>query len=114
VKEVIRKRFELKEEDQKRDMMSSSIRHGMDRNDAVAEAALRIIAGTDTTATVIRIAMLHIITNPLVYTRLQSEIDDTSTPEGSINSSETARASLSPSRDQRRREDVSSVHGSLV
>lgn len=91
MKEVIRKRFELKEEDQKRDMMSSFIRHGMNRNDAVAEAALQIIAGTDTTATVIRIAMLHIITNPLVYTRLQSEIDGTSTQDGSIISSETAR-----------------------
>ena len=34
------------------------------------------MAGSDTTATVIRIGMMHIATSPLVYQRLQREIDE--------------------------------------
>ena len=33
-------------------------------------------AGSDTTATSTRATLLHIVTNPLVYSKLQSEIDD--------------------------------------
>ena len=42
VKEVVRRRFELKDHEQKRDMMGSFIRHGISREDVVAEAALQM------------------------------------------------------------------------
>ncbi|MCJ1307795.1 hypothetical protein MMC25_001443 [Agyrium rufum] len=58
-----------------RDMLSSFIGHGLTQSEAGAEAAVVIIAGADTTATAIRATFLHIITNPVVYRRLQEEID---------------------------------------
>lgn len=90
VKEVVRRRFELEPHEQKFDMMGSFIRHGVDRIDAVAEAVLQIVAGTDTTATTMRVAMLYVITNPHIYKRLQAEIDST-VREGHIISDEQAR-----------------------
>lgn len=48
------------------------------------------MAGTDTTATTMRVAMLYVITNPHIYKRLQAEIDST-VREGRIISDEQAR-----------------------
>jgi hypothetical protein len=42
VKEVVRKRFDVEGNEQKRDMMGSFIRHGINRTDAVAEATLQM------------------------------------------------------------------------
>lgn len=39
-----------------------------------ATADLASFAGSDTTATSIRALLLHIITNPLVYAKVQAEI----------------------------------------
>jgi hypothetical protein len=44
VKEVVRRRFEVEPHEQKRDMMGSFIRHGVNRTDAVAEAVLQMHA----------------------------------------------------------------------
>ncbi len=57
------------------DMLGSFIRHGLTQEVASGETLLQIVAGTDTTATGLKIIMLHIMTNPAVYRKLQEEID---------------------------------------
>ncbi|KAI9150078.1 Pisatin demethylase [Paramyrothecium foliicola] len=62
--------------DKRSDMLASFMRHGL-RDDALrSEATEQIIAGSDTTAGSIRAILLHVITNPRVYSTLQKEIDD--------------------------------------
>ena len=58
------------------DMLASFARHGLGRDDLCTEAFLQILAGSDTTATAIRATMLHLISNPRVYRRLQAEVDE--------------------------------------
>jgi cytochrome P450 len=62
--------------DKRSDMLASFIRHGLSGDELRTEALEQIIAGSDTTATAIRTTMLHVITNPRVYAKLQREIDD--------------------------------------
>ncbi|KAH6621685.1 cytochrome P450 [Chaetomium sp. MPI-SDFR-AT-0129] len=69
----------------KRDMLGSFVAHGLTREEAEGETVVQIIAGSDTSATAIRSTLLFIITNPLVYRRLQAEID-TGIQEGRISS----------------------------
>ncbi|KAH6838567.1 cytochrome P450 [Chaetomium sp. MPI-CAGE-AT-0009] len=59
----------------KRDMLGSFVAHGLTKEEAEGETVVQIIAGSDTSATAIRSTLLFIITNPLVYRRLQAEID---------------------------------------
>ena len=56
-------------------MLGSFIRHGLSEDEAAGEALLQITAGSDTSASAIRTMMLHIVTNPGIYSRLQAEID---------------------------------------
>jgi cytochrome P450 len=58
------------------DMLGSFIRHGLSQEDASREALLNVVAGSDTTATTIRMIMLSLLGNPGAYRRLQREIDD--------------------------------------
>ncbi|CAI7583618.1 unnamed protein product [Penicillium glandicola] len=58
------------------DMLASFIRHGLSGDELRTEALEQIIAGSDTTAGGLRGTLLHIITNPRVYFKLQCEIDD--------------------------------------
>ncbi|KAM5350025.1 hypothetical protein ACJ41O_006530 [Fusarium nematophilum] len=62
--------------DKRSDMLASFIRHGLSGDELRTEALEQIIAGADTTSTGIRAALLHIITNPRVYAKLQQEVDD--------------------------------------
>ena len=80
-------------------MLGSFVRHGLPQRQIEAEVLLQIVAGSDTTANVVRVVLLYVATNPLVYARLQREIDDAvadgtlpQSPE--IVSHATARASL--------------------
>lgn len=57
------------------DMLASFIRHGLSGHELRTEALEQIIAGSDTTATGIRVSLLHIMANPRVYRKLQDEID---------------------------------------
>lgn len=59
-----------------RDMLASFIRHGLNQEEVSGEALLQIVAGSDTSATTIRIVLLHLLLNPPIYARLQKEIDD--------------------------------------
>ncbi|CAG8982895.1 hypothetical protein HYALB_00002912 [Hymenoscyphus albidus] len=74
--EVSRKRFAEDPTGTRKDMMGSFIRNGMKEDNAVTESLAQILAGADTTATAIRATMLFIMTNPRVYKRLQSDIDN--------------------------------------
>ncbi|KAK3348834.1 cytochrome P450 [Lasiosphaeria hispida] len=57
------------------DMLGSFIRHGLTQEEASGEALLQVIAGSDTSASTIRAVMLHLLSNPAAYRRLQAEID---------------------------------------
>ncbi|CEI70900.1 hypothetical protein FVEN_g9720 [Fusarium venenatum] len=58
------------------DMLGSFIKNGLDQEQTSRESLLNVVAGSETTATTIRIIMLCILTNPAAYRRLQQEIDD--------------------------------------
>ncbi|KAJ8112192.1 hypothetical protein ONZ43_g5445 [Nemania bipapillata] len=58
------------------DLLGSWIRNGLTQEQAEIEGLLLIIAGSDTTASAIRITMLHIMTCPRVYNKLKKEIRD--------------------------------------
>lgn len=58
-----------------RDMLSSFLEHGLTDQEAEQEAVLQVIAGSDTTATTIRMIIFFIITNPQIYYRAREEID---------------------------------------
>jgi cytochrome P450 len=58
------------------DMLGSFIRHGLTQEEASRESLLNVVAGSDTTATTIRLMMLNLLSNPVAYRRLQREIDD--------------------------------------
>ncbi|KAI0836308.1 cytochrome P450 [Hypoxylon sp. FL0890] len=59
--------------DEKR-MLGSWVRHGLTQIQCEVETLFMFVAGTDTTATAIRITILHILATPRVYQRLKSEI----------------------------------------
>lgn len=60
----------------KSDMLASFIRHGLTGEELRSEALEQVLAGSDTTATGIRGILLYLITNPIVYGKLQNEIDN--------------------------------------
>lgn len=62
--------------DKRSDMLASFIRHGLTGDELRSEALEQIIAGSDTTAGAIRGTLLQIMANPLVYFKLQREVDD--------------------------------------
>jgi cytochrome P450 len=62
--------------DERSDILASFMRHGLAGDELRTEALEQIIAGSDTTAGAIRGTLLHLMTNPRVYLRLQREIDD--------------------------------------
>lgn len=56
------------------DMLGSFVRHGLTQDEAESESLLQIMAGSDTTATAIRVTFLYITTNPLILSKLHAEI----------------------------------------
>ncbi|KAF4452110.1 hypothetical protein F53441_5043 [Fusarium austroafricanum] len=61
----------------KRDMLSSFKKHGLTKEECEIESIFMFVAGSDTTASVIRAGMLHILATPHVYSRLKQEIANT-------------------------------------
>ena len=57
-------------------MLGSFIRHGLTQEEASGEALLQVVAGSDTSASTIRIVMLSLLANPPAYRKLQAEIDE--------------------------------------
>ncbi|KAK0611729.1 cytochrome P450 [Immersiella caudata] len=62
--------------EEKRDMLQSFIRNGLDKTDILQEVTLQFFAGTDTTSNTITMVIYHLVTNPRAYKRLQKELDD--------------------------------------
>lgn len=77
------------------DMLGSFVKNGLKQQEAETEAMLQILGGSDSTATAIRMIMLHILSNPRVYAKLMKELDsqapNLSTPV--ITSAESRRLS---------------------
>ncbi|KAF2268106.1 pisatin demethylase [Lojkania enalia] len=65
----------LKSTEERSDMLSSFIRHGISGDDLFQEVFEQILAGSDTTAASLRIILLFVMSHPRVYTKLQAEID---------------------------------------
>ncbi|KAH6855442.1 cytochrome P450 [Chaetomium sp. MPI-CAGE-AT-0009] len=72
---VVGKRFAQPDAKDKQDMLGSFMRHGLSQRKCETEALIQIIAGSDTTATTIRVVMLYLMTTPRAYQALQAEID---------------------------------------
>jgi cytochrome P450 len=58
------------------DMLGSFIRHGLNQEEASRESLLNVVAGSDTSATTIRLMLVSLLSNPSAYSKLQKEIDD--------------------------------------
>ncbi|KAJ4249734.1 hypothetical protein NW762_012075 [Fusarium torreyae] len=58
------------------DMLGSFIRHALTQEEASRQSLLNVVAGSDTSATTIRLIMLSLLSNPVAYRKLQSEIDN--------------------------------------
>ncbi|RBR15426.1 hypothetical protein FVER53590_09331 [Fusarium verticillioides] len=94
-KQVTAERFGLDKKVQK-DMLGSFIAHGLTQKEAESEILLQTVAGSDTTATAIRLTMLHIITNPLVHPTLRAEISKTHFSEPSPPQGDTWKGKFIP------------------
>jgi cytochrome P450 len=82
--EIVADRFHPGSESKsEQDMLNSFIKHGLTQLEAESESLLQILAGSDSTATTIRMTLLFILTNPAVYIRLRAEID-TAIADGQI------------------------------
>ncbi|KAF2106490.1 putative benzoate 4-monooxygenase cytochrome P450 [Lophiotrema nucula] len=71
--------------DTKSDMLDSFLKNGLSPQEAESEMAIGLVAGSDTTSTGLRATVLAIISNPLVYRKLQVEID-TCIADGQVSS----------------------------
>ncbi|KAL1847038.1 hypothetical protein Plec18170_008814 [Paecilomyces lecythidis] len=58
------------------DILGSFVKNGVSREQLESEITISLFAGSDTTASGLRGTLLHIITNPNVYTKLKTEIDE--------------------------------------
>lgn len=72
------------------------MRHGLTQPEASGEALLQVLAGSDTSAATIRIVLLNLMSAPLIYQRLQSEIDAAATSGAISNPIADAEARLLP------------------
>ncbi|KAI9154962.1 Cytochrome P465 monooxygenase [Paramyrothecium foliicola] len=75
MRDAVTRRYTSSDKDRK-DMMSSWIRHGMTQTESESEGLFMIIAGSDTVASVVRITMLHIMSNATVYRKLRQVIEN--------------------------------------
>ncbi len=54
-------------------VQGSFMRHGLSREQCEAECVVQIIAGSDTTGTTIRTALMFVLGTPRIYTRFMKE-----------------------------------------
>ncbi|KAF2834894.1 cytochrome P450 [Patellaria atrata CBS 101060] len=72
----VEEQFAQTAEKQQPTMMGSFIRHGLTKEEAESESVLQVMAGSDTSATVIRVVLLHVLTSPEILSKLRAEIDE--------------------------------------
>ncbi|KAM7185549.1 cytochrome P450 [Rhypophila sp. PSN 637] len=76
-KEVVSQRFETDPNGtEHQDMLSSFIRHGLPRRQCEAELPSQFVAGSDTTANILRIGLFMAATTPRVSSAIREEIDE--------------------------------------
>jgi cytochrome P450 len=66
------------------DMIQSFIEHGLTQAEVADESLLQILAGSDTSGTVMRTAIIYITSNPSIYQRLQDEVMAVDVPTNEI------------------------------
>ncbi|KAM0630540.1 hypothetical protein ACHAO3_000613 [Verticillium nonalfalfae] len=59
-----------------RDMLGSFLAHGLTPEEAEGEALVQVLAGSDTTATAMRMTMVYLMTTPTAYNALAKEVRD--------------------------------------
>ena len=69
----------------KKDMLGHFVEKGLTELQCEVEAELQILAGSDSTTTVLRCTLFLLISNPAAYARLRAEIDE-ATNSGSLSS----------------------------
>ena len=75
-RKVVEKRLEKGvDATKKTDMISSFMKHGLDKEELITEACLQVVAGADTTASTLRGTMLYLLSHPRIYAKLQNEVD---------------------------------------
>ncbi|KAI4595169.1 hypothetical protein KJ359_007144 [Pestalotiopsis sp. 9143b] len=74
-RESVKKQFEQGADSQK-DMLGAFMRYGMSFEECRDEATFMIAAGSDTTSSVIRCTMVHLMTNPRAYQTLKSTVKE--------------------------------------
>ncbi|KAK0634141.1 cytochrome P450 [Immersiella caudata] len=71
--EFVAKHFAAGPSSSSNDMVGSFMRHGLSQSQIEAECVVQVIAGSDTTGTTIRIALLHLLSTPRIYNAFRSE-----------------------------------------
>ncbi|KAK8040736.1 hypothetical protein PG991_000524 [Apiospora marii] len=71
--DAVRSRYDQVQEG-KSDMLGSFIRHGLTQAECESEALFMFIAGSDTSASALRVTMFYIMSCPRVYQKLKAEI----------------------------------------
>ncbi|KAM0281790.1 hypothetical protein ACHAQH_003372 [Verticillium albo-atrum] len=61
-----------------KDMLGSFLAHGLTREEAEGEALVQVLAGSDTTATAMRMTMVYLMTTPTAYGTLAREVREAS------------------------------------
>lgn len=75
-RKTVAERFEKKgSEKQKKDMLGVFVSKGLDQLQCEVEAALQILAGNDSTATIIRCTLFQLAGSPVAYSKLRQEVD---------------------------------------
>lgn len=83
--QIVAERFQKEAEKYgRKDMLQSFINHGMTQSEIADESLLQILAGSDTTATIMRVLLVCVSTNMQVYQKLLKEIDATDVPADTI------------------------------
>lgn len=83
---IIRKRIEANkvEKQPRNDMLQSMIEHGLSEGEIADDSLLQILAGSDTSGTILRSALICTMANPRVYRKLQEEVCNAGVPSDQI------------------------------
>ncbi|KAH8780172.1 BcABA1, cytochrome P450 monooxygenase [Diaporthe sp. PMI_573] len=71
---ITHQRYAKPETQLRNDMLGSWIHHGLTQQESEAEGMLSLIAGSETTASVMRITLLSLISSPPVYNKLKDAV----------------------------------------
>ncbi|KAF2104274.1 putative P450 monooxygenase [Rhizodiscina lignyota] len=104
-RDVVAERFPLPGFDEpqvvRKDMLGSFKEHGLTQEQLESETLTQITAGSDSTATAIRMTLFHILTSPGSLNRLLNELDAAGFPSPSMSASDEG-ISIIPDSEARR------------